>query len=152
VKFDAAGHYEFEWGGRGAVPGKFNLPHGIAVNSRGRVYVCDRSNSRLQAFNPQGEFLSEWKNSVVGRPYGVSVASNDHVFVIDGGDQVPGVPDHAKVVELDADGKVVESFGAPGSAPGEFRLGHDIAVAPDFSVYVAEAKGQRVQKFVPHKP
>jgi peptidylamidoglycolate lyase len=152
VKFDAAGHYEFEWGGRGAVPGKFNLPHGIAVDSRGRVYVCDRSNSRLQAFNPKGQFLTEWKNSVVGRPYGVSVASNDHVFVIDGGDQVPGVPDHAKVVELDADGKVVESFGAPGSAPGQFRLGHDIAVAPDFSVYVAEAKGQRVQKFVPHQP
>lgn len=152
VKFDAAGHYEFEWGGRGAVPGKFNLPHGIAVDSRGRVYVCDRSNSRLQAFNPQGQFLTEWKSSVVGRPYGVNVAANDHVFVIDGGDQMPGVPDHAKVVELDRDGKLVESFGAPGSAPGEFRLGHDIAVAPDFSVYVAEAKGQRVQKFVPRPP
>ena len=152
VKFDATGHYEFEWGGRGAQPGKFNLPHGVAVDSRGRVFVCDRSNSRLQSFDPRGKFLAEWKGPEIGRPYGVAVAANDHVFLIDGGDQVPDEPDHAKVVEIDADGNVAGSFGSPGKGAGQFRLGHDIAVAPDGAVYVAEAKGQRVQKFVRRLP
>jgi peptidylamidoglycolate lyase len=152
VKFDPTGRYEFEWGGRGAQPGKFNLPHGVAVDTRGRVFVCDRSNSRLQSFDPHGKFLAEWKGPAIGRPYGVAVAANDHVFLIDGGDQVPDQPDHAKVVEIDADGNVVGSFGSVGKGAGQFRLGHDIAVAPDGAVYVAEAKGQRVQKFVRRQP
>src|SRR3954468_16640984 len=76
VKFDATGRYEFEWGGKGAEPGKFNLPHGVAVDERGRVFVCDRSNARLQVFDSRGTFLAEWKGPAIGRPYGVSVASD----------------------------------------------------------------------------
>lgn len=148
VKFDAAGRYEFEWGGMGSAPGKFNLPHGIAVDGRGRVFVCDRSNSRLQVFDPRGRFLAEWKGEPIGRPYGVSVGKDGHIFVIDGSEPSEGRPNRGKAVELDADGKVVETFGSYGSEPGQFRLGHDIAVAPDGSVYVAEGKGRRVQKFI----
>ncbi|MEP6668032.1 MAG: peptidyl-alpha-hydroxyglycine alpha-amidating lyase family protein [Chthoniobacter sp.] len=153
VKFDAAGHYQFEWGGKGAEPGKFNLPHGIAVDARGRVFVCDRSNARLQIFDPVGKFLAEWKGPQIGRPYGVSVAGDGHVFVIDGGDQSAAQPEHSKAVELDPDGNVVATFGSYGKSPGQFQLGHDIAVAHDGSVYVAEGKGRRVQKFIPtHHP
>lgn len=148
VKFDAAGHYEFEWGGKGAEPGKFNLPHGVAVDRQGRVYVCDRSNARLQVFDPMGKFLHEWKGAAIGRPYGVSLDADGHVFLIDGGDQSTTQPGRGKVVELDAEGKVLESFGSFGKGPGQFRLGHDIAVAADGSVYVADAGGDRVQKFI----
>lgn len=149
VKFDAKGKYEFEWGGKGSEPGKFNLPHGIAVDHRGRVYVCDRSNSRLQVFDPRGQFLAEWKGAEIGRPYGVSVAANGHIFLIDGGDQSATLPNRSKAVEIDFSGRVVTTFGSYGAEPGQFQLGHDIAVAPDGSVYVAEGKGQRVQKFIP---
>jgi peptidylamidoglycolate lyase len=148
VKFDPTGRYEFEWGGKGSEPGQFNLPHGVAVDGRGRVYVCDRSNSRLQVFDPRGQFLAQWKGPEIGRPYGVSIASNGHIFLIDGGDQSATQPNRSKAVELDADGKVVDTFGSYGAEPGQFQLGHDIAVAPDGSIYVAEGKGQRVQKFI----
>ena len=148
VKFDAAGRYEFEWGGKGAEPGRFNLPHGVAVDARGRVYVCDRSNMRLQVFDPRGKFLAAWKGPAIGRPYGVSIAADGHVFVIDGGDQSATESDRGKVVELDPEGHVLASFGSFGKEPGQFRLGHDLAVAPDGAVYVAEAKGKRVQKFL----
>ena len=148
VKFDAAGRYQFEWGGKGAEPGKFNFPHGIAVDAKGRVFVCDRSNSRLQVFDALGKFLAEWKGSEIGRPYGVSVAGDGHVFLIDGGDQSASLPDRAKAVELDGAGKVVDTFGSYGKAPGQFQLGHDIAVARDGAVYVAEGEGHRVQKFI----
>lgn len=149
IKFDAAGRYQFEWGGKGSEPGQFNLPHGVAVDSRGRVLVCDRSNSRLQVFDPRGKFLAEWKGPEIGRPYGVSVAANGHIFLVDGGDQAKSVPERSRVVELDPEGKWVESFGSYGPAPGQFEMGHDLAVAPDGAVYVAEGKGARVQKFIP---
>ncbi len=152
VKFDAAGRWEFEWGGKGSGPGEFNLPHGIVVDPRGRVLVCDRSNARLQVFDARGGFLAEWKGPAIGRPYGVSVAADGHVLLIDGGDQSATQPDRSKAVELDPERKVVDSFGSFGTAPGQFQLGHDIAVAPDGAFYVAEGKGRRVQKFIRKLP
>jgi hypothetical protein len=55
-------------------------------------------------------------------------------------------------VELDAEGHVVDTFGSFGKELGQFQLGHDIAVAQDGSVYVAEGKGKRVQKFIRKSP
>ncbi|MDB6075636.1 MAG: repeat containing protein [Verrucomicrobiaceae bacterium] len=148
VKFDAAGRYQFEWGGKGSAAGQFNLPHGIAADNRRRIFVCDRSNARLQVFDAVGKYITEWKGPAIGRPYGVSIAANGHIFLVDGGDQNASPHDHSKAVELDAEGKVVDTFGSWGKAPGQFQLGHDIAVAHDGSVYVAEGKGARVQKFI----
>ncbi|MBI3877878.1 MAG: 6-bladed beta-propeller [Verrucomicrobia bacterium] len=148
VKFAADGRYDFEWGGKGAGPGQFNLPHGVAVDGHGRVIVCDRSNSRLQVFDLKGKFLAEWKGPQIGRPYGVSVGADGHIFAIDGGDPPLKQPDRSKAVELNAEGRVLDRFGAFGTEPGQFQLGHDIAVARDGSVYIADASGRRVQKFV----
>lgn len=147
VKFSADGRYEFEWGAKGSGPGQFNLPHGITVDASRRVYVCDRSNSRVQVFDPKGTFLSEWKGPQIGRPYGIGISAQGHLFVIDGGDPAVPQPERGKVVELDAEGKVIETFGGYGKGAGQFRVGHDIAVAPDGAVYVAEGGGKRVQKF-----
>ena len=148
VKFTADGRYAFEWGGKGAGPGQFNLPHGVAVDAQGRVFVCDRTNARLQVFDPRGKFLTEWKGPLLGRPYGVSVGADGHVFIIDGGELPARTAARPRAVELDADGRVLVRFGAFGSGPGQFQLGHDLAVARDGSVYVADAAGKRVVKFV----
>ena len=148
VKFAADGRYEFEWGGKGDAPGQFNLPHGIVVDSHGRVIVCDRTNSRLQVFDARGKVLTQWKGAHIGRPYGVAVGTDDHVFSVDGGDPTAEPAERGKVVELDAEGRVLDTFGSPGKGPGQFQLGHDIAVGPDGAVYVAEGSGKRVQKFV----
>jgi peptidylamidoglycolate lyase len=148
VKFTADGRYEFEWGGKGDAPGQFNLPHGIAVDAKGRIYVCDRTNSRLQIFDAQGKFLDQWQGPHIGRPYGVDVSPDGHVFIIDGGEPTLKQTERGKAVELDASGKVLDIFGSFGTDPGQFQMGHDIAVAPDGAVYVAEGTGARVQKFV----
>ena len=148
VKFTADGRYDFEWGGKGAGPGQFNLPHGVAVDAQGRVIVCDRSNARLQVFDPRGKFLAEWKGPLIGRPYGVSAGADGHIYAIDGGDGPLKRQDRPRAVELDPEGRVLDRCGAFGAEPGEFQLGHDIAVARDGSVYVADASGNRVQKFI----
>ena len=148
IKFAADGRYEFEWGAKGDGPGQFNLPHGIALDPKGRVFVCDRTNSRLQIFDPSGKFLDQWKGPHIGRPYGVDVDPDGHIFIIDGGEPSLKATDRGKAVELDPTGRVLDTFGYFGRSPGQFQLGHDIAVGPDGAVYVAEGTGARVQKFV----
>lgn len=148
VKFAADGKFVFEWGVKGGGPGEFNLPHGIAVDAQERLYVCDRSNSRIQVFDAAGKFLDQWKGAHIGRPYGVAVGRDGHVFLIDGGDPSLAPADRGKAVELDTAGHVLDTFGMYGSEPGQFQLGHDLAVGPDGAVYVAEGTGERVQKFV----
>ncbi|MCP5557822.1 MAG: 6-bladed beta-propeller [Verrucomicrobiaceae bacterium] len=152
MKFSAEGRFEFEWGTKGKEPGQFILPHGIAIDSTGRVYVCDRSNSRIQVFDPKGTFIAQWKGPQIGRPYGIDVGPDDHIYLIDGGDPSVRATLRGKAVELDSDGKIIDTFGSAGSGAGQFQLGHDVAVGPDGCVYVAEGTGARVQKFAPTTP
>lgn len=148
MKFTAAGKFEFQWGTKGKGDGEFNLPHGIAIDAQGRVIVCDRENERLQVFDAKGTFIAAWKSPALGKPYGVEITPDGHPHVIDGGSPSLKREQRGKALELDAQGRIIESYGRFGSAPGEFQLGHDIAVGPDGAVYVAEGTGARVQKFV----
>ncbi|MCB1279566.1 peptidyl-alpha-hydroxyglycine alpha-amidating lyase family protein [Prosthecobacter sp.] len=151
VKFSAEGKFEFEWGAKGKGNGEFNLPHGIAIDAQGRVIVCDRENERLQVFDAKGGFLDVWKGAQIGKPYGIETGPNGHLFVIDGGSPSLKPELRGKAIELDMKGTVIDAFGSFGKAPGQFQLGHDIAVGPDGAVYVAEGTGARVQKFVRRK-
>ncbi len=148
MKFTTDGKFEFEWGTKGKGNGQFNLPHGIAIDAQGRVIVCDRENERLQVFDAKGGFLHEWKGPQIGKPYGVEISINGHIFIIDGGSPSLKPAERGKAVELDSHGQVLDTFGSFGKEPGQFQLGHDIAIDPDGAVYVAEGTGARVQKFV----
>lgn len=147
VKFSATGEYQFEWGRKGTGPAEFNLPHAIDVDADGRIYVADRSNARVQVFDGTGKFLAQWRSSELGRPYSVSV-SGDRAVVVDGGDQPEKGPDRSAAAEVDLSGRVLGRFGRFGNYDGQFRLAHDVAIAPDGSVFVVDAWGQRVQRFI----
>jgi len=64
VVFSRTGSYLREWGGPGAGEAQFNVPHGIALDSRGLVYVADRENARVQVFTTMGEWRAEWVSRV----------------------------------------------------------------------------------------
>jgi len=81
VKFSADGKFIKAWGKKGASPGEFNEPHGIALDSSGRVFVADRANSRIQIFDRDGKFLAEWRQ--FGRPSGIFIDKNDVIYVAD---------------------------------------------------------------------
>jgi len=149
LKFAADGTLLLTWGSPGTAPGEFDLPHGIAIDQRGRVLVADRSNARVQVFDASGKFLDQWQSAQLGRPYAVAPAQRGRAFIADGGDQPEAPPDRAGVAVVDADGQLIARFGRFGNYDGQFRLAHDIAVAADGAVYVVDAWGQRVQKFVP---
>ena len=57
------------------------MPHSLAMDSAGRLFVADRSNNRIQAFDQDGKFLLEWKQ--FGRPSGLHIDKNDILYVAD---------------------------------------------------------------------
>lgn len=81
VKFTGDGRFIKEWGREGAAAGEFDVPHGIAIDSSGRIFVADRSNNRIQIFDQKGSFLAEWKQ--FGRPSGIYIDKNDVIYVTD---------------------------------------------------------------------
>jgi DNA-binding beta-propeller fold protein YncE len=137
VKFSAAGKYLKAWGKKGKGEGEFNLPHAILADSKGRVYVGDRENNRVQVFDAEGRFLAQWK--MTGAPFGLFLTAGGRVLLAD------GRADEAKV--LDLEGKTLARWGTKGTGPGQFDLAHGICMDSRGAVYVAEIKGQRVQKF-----
>lgn len=148
VNFSPEGKFRFEWGRFGDGPGQFNIPHDLAVDGDGRVYVADRENDRVQAFEADGEFVSEWRSGGSWRPYGLAISQTlGRIFVVDGGEQPPTFPDRSGVVVLDLSGNFVERFGRFGNQDGQFMMGHDITVTPGGIVYVVDVLGRRVQKF-----
>lgn len=151
LQFNCTGEFMFEWGHKGSAPGEFNLPHNIALDEAGLVYVADRNNIRVQVFTAQGEFLQEWKSQTIGRPYALAFNPDGSALVVDGGDQPRTPPHRSGVTRVYKDGKVGSRFGRYGNYDGQFDMAHDLAIASNGAVYIGDINGARVQKFVPKK-
>ena len=81
VKYSKDGKFIKTWGTKGSARGEFDTPHALAMDSKGRLFVGDRGNSRIQIFDQNGTFLEEWKQ--FGRPSGVYIDKNDMLYVAD---------------------------------------------------------------------
>jgi DNA-binding beta-propeller fold protein YncE len=145
-KFTRDGRLLLSWGEPGDGPGQFRVPHGIAVDRAGTVYVADRENSRIQLFTPTGAFLGAWTD--VARPCQVAFDSGE-VFVAELGYRAgmwPGTeapsPDATggRVSVFDTAGRLLARWGggANPTAAGDFFAPHDICVGGHGDVDVAE--------------
>ena len=81
VRFTKDGQYVSEFGRKGSGRGEFSEPHTIAIDSRGRLFVGDRENNRIQIFDQNGTFLDEWRQ--FGRPSGIVITNDDTIYVAD---------------------------------------------------------------------
>jgi DNA-binding beta-propeller fold protein YncE len=145
-KFAPDGRLLLSWGEPGSGPGQFHLPHGIAVDQQGTVYVADRENSRVQLFAADGTYLTEWTD--IARPCQVFIDGQGDVYVAElgfraamwPGTSAPGSASGGRVSIFDRDGRLRARWGGglnPG-APGDFLAPHGIWVDGHGDIYVAE--------------
>jgi sugar lactone lactonase YvrE len=81
VKFSKDGKFVKTWGKKGTAPGEFDTPHALAFDSKGRLFVGDRGNNRIQIFDQHGKFLEQWTQ--FSRPSGLFIDQNDVLYVAD---------------------------------------------------------------------
>ena len=81
MKFAKDGKFIKQWGRHGSGPGEFEVPHALAFDSRGRLFVGDRANNRIQIFDQDGNFIDQWKQ--FSRPSGVYIDNHDVIYVTD---------------------------------------------------------------------
>jgi sugar lactone lactonase YvrE len=81
VKLDPNGKFILQWGGHGIAPGQFEMPHALAMDGQGRLFVADRGNNRVQIFDQNGKFIASW--SQFSRPSGVFIDAHDVLYVTD---------------------------------------------------------------------
>jgi streptogramin lyase len=131
VKFSKDGTFIKAWGTKGAGPGQLQTPHAIFIDARGRVWVGDRGNKRLQIFDQDGTFLDEMKQ--FGTPASLFI-QGDMLYV------AAPAPENRVTIGT-TDGKVldvIEGLDAP----------HGIAVDSSGAISVAQSGGQAIVKFV----
>jgi DNA-binding beta-propeller fold protein YncE len=132
VKFSKDGKFIKFWGTKGGGPGELNLPHGIAIDSQGRLYVADRTNKRIQVFDQDGKYLDQMTQ--FGAPAAIFITKDDTLYV------AAGAPENRLTIGT-KDGKVLERIDGL-NAP------HWVTVDSTGAIYIAEVAGQSVLKFV----
>ncbi len=81
IVFDKTGKKKMEFGKLGTGPGEFDQPHALAVDSKGRLFIGDRNNNRVQIFDANYKYITEWRQ--FSRPSGVYIDKNDNIYVAD---------------------------------------------------------------------
>jgi DNA-binding beta-propeller fold protein YncE len=122
VKFSPEGKFLKAWGQRGTGPGEFNLPHTMAFDSRGRLFVGDRSNARIQIFDQEGTFIDQWTQ--FGSPSGMFITPDDTLYVVDYNDK------KAVLIGSARDGSIRYRF--------EEALAEGVAVDAQGNIYLGE--------------
>ncbi len=146
-RFSSAGELLHSWGEPGSAPGQFAVPHGIAIDAEGTVYVADRENSRLQLFSPEGDYLKSWDN--LARPSEVFIDEHQTVYVAELGYRAgmwpgthPPTPDATggRLSIFNLQGELLTQWGGGEDpcAPGDFFAPHDVWVDSQGDIYVSE--------------
>ncbi len=165
IVFDAdTGAYKRHWGAYGNKPDDTQLPaynpsdpvakqfrtpvHCVALAADNLLYVCDRTNDRIQVFKTDGTFIREVfieKNTLGdGSVFDIALSrdpAQKYLYVADGSNMKIHVLDRATL-------EVLTTFGDGGRQPGQFYAVHSIATDSKGNIYTTETyRGQRVQKF-----
>ena len=145
VKFAKDGKFITAWGKHGKAAGEFDTPHGIALDSAGRVFVADRANSRIQIFEPDGKFVAEWKQ--FGRPSDIAIDKNDVIYVADSQSNPTNNPGFKQGVRIGSakDGKVTAFIAEPSAEAG---TPEGVGVDDAGNVYGGYTAKMTVRRFV----
>ncbi|MBS1800101.1 MAG: 6-bladed beta-propeller [Acidobacteria bacterium] len=168
AKVDKNGRWLKSFGEPGDQPGQFSVPHSIAADAEGHIYVADRGNRRIQVFDGDGRFLRQIAIDVpfdyasatpaignkpprdakgtmaAGSPWAVCITPGPNQ-VLYAADAFPG-----RIYKLSLDGKVLGVLGESGKQLKQFGWIHEMACPSENVLFVAELLNWRVQKLVLH--
>jgi len=133
--------YLFEFGSKGDSAGQFIEPLGITIDKYGWVYVVDRGNNRIQAFDTAGTFIEIFAKDIEFKnPCGIAADTFGYIFVVD--------QENFRVVELDPFGDPICEFGEKGNEEGQFLEPFDVAISEDGEkLFVTDKNLKKVVKF-----
>jgi streptogramin lyase len=127
VQFASDGRFVRIIGGvKGSQPGQLQVPHGVALDSRGRILINDSDNQRVSVFDRNGSFVESWPFPSRG---GIAVAADDTVYISDV---------NAGIVNIVKDGKRIDSVAV--------ERAHGMGIDTDGSIYVSGASRMTVAK------
>ena len=142
--FDRDGKYLAAWPRR---EGHLEDAHHIYIGPDDGVYLADRDAHQVLKYTTEGELLmalgTRYKAAMqapFNHPSDTAVAPSGEIYVSDG-------YGNSCIHRFTAAGEHIESFGSPGSGPGQFRVPHSIRVARDGRIYVCDRENHRVQVF-----
>jgi DNA-binding beta-propeller fold protein YncE len=144
AKFDSNGKYLKSWGSRGSGPGQFNIPHTLAIDAQGLIYVGDRANNRIQVFDGEGTFKTQFVN--VGAPSAICITPGPKQFLYASNSNPSTSMDNGEIYKMSLDGKIVGKFGTAGKLLKEFGSVHEMDCRSENELYVGEITNWRVQK------
>jgi DNA-binding beta-propeller fold protein YncE len=142
-KYTPGGKLLFSWGESGTDPGEFNIVHNIATDKDGWVYVADRENHRIQVFDPNGKFETQWVN--MARPCGLHLDQKSGLAYVGElgaaiGPNAQGRKLGPRVSIYNTQGQLQARLGdqPEGEAPGQFIAPHGICIDSSGDIYVGE--------------
>ncbi|MFL5280858.1 MAG: peptidyl-alpha-hydroxyglycine alpha-amidating lyase family protein [Rhodopila sp.] len=142
-KYAPDGRLLFSWGDPGTEPGEFNIVHNICCDDDGWVYVADRENHRIQVFDDNGRFETQWNN--MHRPCGLCMTrgKNPIAYIGETGPSMavnanhPGIGPRISLWTLDGK-RIARAGDATCRKPSQFIAPHGLAVDSRGDVYVGE--------------
>jgi hypothetical protein len=149
AKFDKNGKFLKSWGSRGEAQGQFNIVHGIAIDAQDNVYVADTGNHRIQVFDREGEFKTQFAN--IGAPAALCLTSGAKQYLYSSSSNPPeDIDTGGEIYKLDLTGHVVGKFGRAGKISKEFGTVNAISCRSENELLVGELGNWRVQKLTLH--
>ncbi|HWP02946.1 MAG TPA: peptidyl-alpha-hydroxyglycine alpha-amidating lyase family protein [Gemmatimonadaceae bacterium] len=154
LKFDRSGRLVKEWGRRGSGPGEFDQPHALAMDSRGRLFVGDRGNNRIQVFDQDGKLLDIWYQ--FSRPSGLFIDRNDMIYVADSESGSVGSArnrsEWKRGIRIGSvrDGRVIAFIPDPVENATNTSAAEGVAVDRNGVIYGAEVGSRSLKRYVRH--
>ncbi len=141
-KYSPDGKLLFSWGAPGTDPGEFNIVHNIATDKDGYVYVADRENHRVQIFDSNGKYETQWAN--MHRPCAITITPEQDVFVGELGGtmnvnrNLPNIG--PRITVYNTSGERLARIEGEGFAQvaGKIIAPHGICVTPKGDIYLAD--------------
>jgi hypothetical protein len=145
AKFSNKGVFIKSWGSRGTGPGQFGSVNAIVVDAQGNVYAADAGNKRIQVFDNNGTFKTQYTN--VGAPAALCITPGPNQVLFSSNSNPPEDIDVAgEIYKMKLDGTVLGKFGRAGKLLKEFGTVNSMDCRTENSLLVGEVGNMRVQK------